>query len=152
MITETNSRPAHWKFDHIGIVVKSLTKAKDALTKVVGIVEWTAPIDDYVNGVQLMFGRDPSGLVYELLVPLGAESPVASALATRKNILNHTAYLVKNLAASAEYLRSVGCASADQAKPAIAFGGALIQFFVTPLNTVIEIIEAPEHRHIFMFD
>jgi methylmalonyl-CoA/ethylmalonyl-CoA epimerase len=33
------------------------------------------------------------------------------------------------------------------ARPAIAYGGRLIQFFVAPSRLMIELIEAPEHEH-----
>ena len=34
-------------------------------------------------------------------------------------------------------------------KPAIAYGGRRIQFFVTPMRFIVELIEAPYHRHEF---
>jgi methylmalonyl-CoA/ethylmalonyl-CoA epimerase len=138
------------RFDHIGVVVRTLDKGRLCLSQTLGIVHWTVPLVDTVNGVHLMFGRDPCGVVYELLAPLDPSSPVQAALQARKNLLNHTAYLVPDLAQAAQRMRAAGCAPTAEPKAAIAYGNRPIQFFVTPLNTIIELIEAPEHRHLFV--
>ncbi|WP_066807575.1 VOC family protein [Sphingomonas asaccharolytica] len=141
--------PSEWTFDHIGVVVKSLSKGQSHFTHTLGAEWWTDPLVDQVNGVALQFCRDQSGIVYELLSPMGADSPIASALAGRKNLLNHVAYRVSDLTASAAHLRAAGSMPTAEPKMAVAFGGALIQFFVTPINTIIELIEAPEFTHEF---
>lgn len=137
------------QFDHIGLVVKSLDKGRRAMHQVHGITEWAQAVSDTVNGVHILFGRDPSGIVYELLEPIDALSPVYGALKARKNLLNHVAYRVAHLATSALAMRATGCAPIGEPRPAIAFGNGCIQFFVSPLNTVIELIEAPSHTHVF---
>ena len=81
-----------------------------------------SPLEDPVNGVYLQFGRDPTGMVYELLTPLDATSPVQGALVARKNLLNHRAYRVPKLALAGERLRQAGCAPTVDPKPAIALG------------------------------
>lgn len=138
-----------WTFDHLGLVVKSLARGNAILSKTLGIADWTAPLTDPVNGVHLQFGRDPAGMVYELLQPIDDTSPVFAALASGKAILNHVAYLVDDLDAGAEHLRDQGSGAASDPKPAIAYGGARIQFFVTPLRFIIELIEAPRHTHLY---
>lgn len=138
-----------WRFDHIGVVVKSLGVARSTFESLLGIIEWTRPLEDPVNGVHILFGRDPTGLVHELLAPIDETSPVYRALKTRTNLLNHTAYLVPSLSDGAAHLRAARCFPAADPQPAIAYGGAPIQFFVTPLGTIIELIEAPEHQHHF---
>jgi methylmalonyl-CoA/ethylmalonyl-CoA epimerase len=137
------------KFDHIGLVAKTLARGRKTLEATVGIERWTSPIRDEVNGALIQFGLDASGVCYELLEPLGEDSPLKQALATRRAILNHVAYLVPDLPAAAERLREAGCAPAGEPKPAIAYGGRTIQFFVTPLWFVLELIEAPDHAHVF---
>jgi len=135
------------QFDHLGLVVKSLAKGRKTLAATLGIQEWTEQFDDAVNGVRLQFGRDPSGICYELLEPLDENSPVYPALTAGKAILNHVAYLVSDLAAAGSRLRAAGSAPTSEPKPAIAYGGKHIQFFVTPLRFVVELIEAPAHEH-----
>ncbi len=141
-----------WRFDHLGLVVKRLAKGRERMSGLLRIAEWTAPIEDAVNGVRLQFGRDPAGVVYELLEPLGQDSPVYEALRSGKAILNHVAYRVPDLAAGAAHLATAGAARVSEPKPAIAYGGRPIQFFVTPLRFIIELIEAPGHEHAFMRD
>lgn len=141
----------HWHFDHVGVVVKSLDKGCRHFVDALGVSEWTDPLEDPVNGVHLQFGRDASGTVYELLSPLDADSPVAAALAARKDLLNHVAYRVPDLAEAAASLREARCFPTADPKTAIAFGGALIQFFVTPIDTIVELIEAPDFAHDFKF-
>ena len=137
-------------FDHIGVVVKTLEKGRRSLHQTMGITEWTPDLKDHINGVHVTFGRDPSGVIYELLAPLDEHSPVQGALLGRKNLLNHVAYLVPNLGEAAARMRSSGCASTADPKPAIAYGGNMSQFFVTPLNIIVELIEALGHRHSFV--
>jgi methylmalonyl-CoA/ethylmalonyl-CoA epimerase len=141
--------PCGWKFDHLGMVVKKLDKAHAVLSETLGITNWTPPITDPVNGVHLQFGCDCSGMVYELLQPIDKSSPVFAALASGQGILNHVAYLVADLEAGAEHLLRSDSAPTGPPNAAIAYGGARIQFFVTPLNFIIELIEAPHHSHIY---
>ena len=138
-----------WRFDHLGVVVKRLSKGRERMSALLSITDWTAPIEDVVNGVRLQFGRDLAGVVFELLEPLGEDSPVYPALQSGKAILNHVAYRVPDLAAGAAHLTAAGAARVSEPKPAIAYGGRPIQFFVTPLRFVIELIEAPDHVHAF---
>lgn len=142
--------PSTWRFDHVGVVVKSLDAARARFAATLGVAEWTAPLEDPVNGVRLAFGRDPGGMVYELLEPIDEASPIHRALKSRTNLLNHSAYRVPSLAEAAEHLRASGCMPTGDSRPAIAFGGAPIQFFVSPDGILIELIEAPGHRHAFV--
>ncbi|MDB5579742.1 MAG: glyoxalase family protein [Bradyrhizobium sp.] len=139
-----------WRFDHVGVVVKSLAAGRIAFEALLDVTQWTDPLEDRVNGVHILFGRDPTGLVHELLAPIDEHSPVYRTLKTRTNLLNHTAYLVPSLHDGAAHMRAARCAPTSDPKPAIAYGGAQIQFFVTPLGTIIELIEAPDHQHHFM--
>jgi methylmalonyl-CoA/ethylmalonyl-CoA epimerase len=138
-----------WQFDHLGLVAKSLAKGRQGVGRAFGISHWTEEIEDPVNGVRLQFGRDRSGLVYELLEPLDKTSPVYPALMSGRAILNHVAYLVPSLASAAEILRSGGAGPTSQPKPAMAYGGARIQFFITSVRMTVELIEAPGHEHHF---
>lgn len=141
--------PNTWVFDHLGIVVKRLDKARERIAPLLAITEWTRRVEDPINGVRLQFGRDPAGVVYELLEPIDEASPVFAAMQSGKAILNHVAYRVPDLAAGAAHLQSSGAARAGDPKPAIAYGGRRIQFFVTPLRFIVELIEAPDHVHAF---
>jgi methylmalonyl-CoA/ethylmalonyl-CoA epimerase len=71
------------------------------------------------------------------------------AVATGRAILNHVAYRVTDLTSSGRQLRDNGYAPTGAPKPAIAYGGRNIQFFVSPLRFIVELIEAPDHQHAF---
>jgi methylmalonyl-CoA/ethylmalonyl-CoA epimerase len=137
------------KFDHIGVVVSNIANGRRALRNTVAVKEWTREVRDFENGVAIQFGRCQSGVIYELLEPLGEDSPVHVALRERRALLNHLAYLVPDLAIAAATLRSQGCVATGAPRPAIAYGGKSIQFFLTPLYFLMELIEAPDHEHAF---
>ncbi len=136
-------------FDHLGLVVESIGRGRVAMQEMLNICSWTEVFNDPINGVIIQFGRDSGGICYELLEPLDERSPVFAALSNRKHILNHLAYRVENLADGADHMVRSGCVPTSKAKPAIAYGGRKIQFFVTPLHFVVELIEAWEHQHGF---
>jgi methylmalonyl-CoA/ethylmalonyl-CoA epimerase len=137
-------------FDHLGLVVADLATGRTFLQQTLAISEWTPPTHDDGLKVSVQFGTDATrSLVYELIAPLGDDSPVATALRSNKNILNHVAYLTADLSASATQLRAAGCHPTGGPQPAVAYGGHLIQFFVSPLRFLIELIEKPGHQHPF---
>ncbi len=138
-----------WIFDHVGLVVKSLVVGRKSLHRIYPSIVWTQPLVDPVNGVEIQFGKDQAGVVHELLVPLDNDSPVATALREKRNLLNHIAYRVPDIEIAATHMKQARCAPAAPAKPALAYGGRLIQFFITPINTIIELIEAIDHVHLF---
>jgi methylmalonyl-CoA/ethylmalonyl-CoA epimerase len=134
-------------FDHLGVVVPHLTVGRSMLSEAIGIRRWTAEFEDPMNDVFVQFGLCPSGMCYETIAPRSPQSPVRSALKKRVNILNHVAYRVTNLADEAGRLQGQGFRPVGEPKPAIAYDGHLIQFFMNPAYFFIEMIEAPEHRH-----
>jgi len=138
------------KFDHMGVITATLAEGRREMIACLGIREWTQEFTDTVNQVHVQFGRDASGICYELLAPLHEQSPIANALRKRSNILNHVAYLVSDLAAEAERLQSAGAVPTGEPKPAIAYQNRRIQFFLTPLRFIVELIEAPEHQHVYV--
>jgi methylmalonyl-CoA/ethylmalonyl-CoA epimerase len=135
------------QFDHIGVIASSLEAGRAALNAALEIPSWTEEFADPVNEVYVQFGADSSGICYELIVPFGESSPVTKALSTGKNILSHVAYLVSDLAKERDRLHAAGAVATSLPKPAVAYGGNQIQFFVTPMRIMIELIEAPAHRH-----
>lgn len=132
-------------FDHIGIVTEDLKSGRSALASIFDIVGWSDEFRDPVNCVFVQFCRDSSGICYELIAPLGDHSPVSTALRTRRNILNHVAYLVPDLSAARDRLRDAGAIPTADPNPAVAYGGKQIQFFLTPMQFIVELIEASDH-------
>ena len=137
-------------FDHLGLIVPELATGRDFLSSTLGIEHWTSAVDDPGIQVSVQFGSSGSdGLVYELVAPFGESSPIANALKTGKHILNHVAYRTADLEKAAERLREQGCYPAGAPMPAVAYSGNLVQFFLTPLRFIIELIEKREHTHVF---
>ena len=141
-----------WQFDHLGIVVGSLEKGRRVLGTTFSIDRWTEAVDDPDNGVQVQFGLGNGGVNYELVVPLSQDSPVFDALKSRKNILNHVAYLVRDLRTAAARMKSAKAFPVTEPTPAVAYGGAPIQFFVTPVGLIVELIEAFDFEHDYRAD
>ena len=137
------------KFDHLGIVVPSLEEGRAHLFAALHVAEWSREFADPVNGVFVQFGRDPLAMCYELLAPLGDNSPVALALHKGEGILNHVAYRVEVLEPQVNRLRDLHFFSLGTPKPAIAYEGRNVQFLMSPLNFIVELIEHPEHEHVF---
>ncbi len=148
------------EFDHIGLIVADLAAGRAFLEAALGIACWTPVTHDPGIRVSVQFGSAQfasaqlgsaagSAVVYELIAPLGEDSPIAGALRQGKSILNHVAYLTPDLAESAARLRALSCFAAGEPQPAVAYHGRLIQFWVSPLRFIIELIEKPGHRHPF---
>lgn len=140
------------RFDHIGIVVSDLAHGRQVLQDALGLDRWTQSFTDPVNDVLVQFGTAAEGPCYELVAPLSPASPVRRALRTGSNITNHVAYLVGDLDAQAARLFDQAFAPVAEARPAVAYGNARIQFFMSPIFSLIELIEAPGHRHHYELD
>jgi methylmalonyl-CoA/ethylmalonyl-CoA epimerase len=135
------------QFDHIGVIAPTLEAGRAQLGAILEIPHWTEEFADPVNGVYAQFGLDTSGINYELIAPFGENSPIIKWVQTKRNILNHIAYLVQDLDKASAKISATGAVPTSAPKPAIAYGGNRIQFFVTPMRFIIELIEAPAHKH-----
>jgi methylmalonyl-CoA/ethylmalonyl-CoA epimerase len=138
------------KFDHIGVTASELETGRALLETSIGIAGWTEAFRDDINDVWVQFGHCESGICYELVAPLSDRSPVRAVLSKRINVLNHVAYLVNDLPAQGARLVASGWAEVGPARPAIAYGGRPIQFFVSPTRLMLELIEAPDHAHAYV--
>ena len=135
------------KFDHIGITTWDLASGRNLLERSIMVQRWTGEFRDEANDVHVQFGRCASGICYELVAPLSPASPITRVLSKKINVLNHIAYLVDDLAAHGARLEAEGFVPVSDARPAIAYGGRLIRFFVSQTRLMIELIEAPTHQH-----
>ena len=135
------------RFDHIGVTAAGLAEGRDLLGAAIGVQTWTEAFRDEINDVWVQFGHCGSGVCYELIAPLSERSPIRRVLSKKVNVLNHVAYLVDDIATHAVRLTGLGFAPVAAARPAIAYGGRPIQFFVSRSRLMIELIEAPDHQH-----
>ena len=130
--------------DHLGLAVPSLVQGRDCMSRMLPLHRWSEPTADPVLGVEIQFAWDGSGIAYELLAPLGEQSPVAAALREGRNALQHVAYRTSDFAAACEAFRQHGALPLGPARPACAFGNARVIFFLTPLRFICELIDASE--------
>lgn len=136
------------EFDHVGVVVPDLAIGRKQLLATLPIVASSPAFDDAGLGVSVQFHRDASGLVFELIAPFGDASPVRNTLGQAHRI-NQLAYRCADLEAAGAQLRRARAVPLGPAAPALAFGGARVQFFWSPLGHVIELIEATSARDDF---
>jgi methylmalonyl-CoA/ethylmalonyl-CoA epimerase len=140
---------AKLRFDHIGVVVKDIPVAIACFDATFGIRSLTDRFDDDGLRVSVQFLRDHSGVVYEMISPRGANSPVAKTLASNNNLLNQIAYRTPALKESDEAMRQAGHFALGPPAPALAFGGAKVQFFWCELGFVIELVEGFDTGPVF---
>ena len=138
------------RFDHLGVTASDLAAGRVLLEGSIGIAAWTEAFPDEINDVWVQFGHCCSGMCFELVAPLSDQSPVRGVLCKRVNVLHHVAYLVHDLQAQEARLVATGWVPVAPARPAIAYGGRRIQFFVSPTRMMLELIEAPDHAHAYV--
>jgi methylmalonyl-CoA/ethylmalonyl-CoA epimerase len=136
-------------FDHVGLLVGDLDAGADVLSNMLKIEGATPRFDDVLLTVSVRFFRDSSGLVYELIAPLGVTSVISGPLKKGSNIINQIAYRTDSILIEKIRLVERGFIALGDPKPALAFGGAHVQFFMSPLGFVVELIEAKNFRHQF---
>lgn len=146
---ENHSLSTDLVFDHIGIVVPDVEAGREELAGMLGPLLWTRCVDDARLGVSVRFGRDQSGIVYELIAPFGDSSPIGRTLESRANLLHQIAYRTKSLDYTVKRLRRQGAIPVSAAAPALAFDGARVQFLMVPLGFLIELIEGERVLHVF---
>ncbi len=128
-------------FDHVGLFVADLETGRNHLERLLKVTRVEREIDDSGLKVRIQFLVDRAGIRYELIAPFGEGNPVSGVLESGKAILNHLAYRVENIDKEARRMRDEGSLPLGPARPAIAFGGRRVMFFLTPLRFVVELIE-----------
>ncbi|HHQ4922781.1 TPA: VOC family protein [Aeromonas veronii] len=129
------------QFDHIGLVVPDLASGVAYCRDVLGLSRFSTAVEDPLQRVWVQFVHDEHGLCYELVAPAGEDSPVTQVIKTRRNVINHLAYRVQSLQEGATRLREQRHLPLGPSQPAVAFGGAHVQFFLSPLGHIVELIE-----------
>jgi methylmalonyl-CoA/ethylmalonyl-CoA epimerase len=141
---------ANLRFDHVGVVVREIETGRKFFADTLGIDRWTEVFVDPGLGVSVQFGLGASGPCYELISPLGENSPISAALRNGQRVLNHVAYRTADLEGEGQRLGNQGCSAAGPPHPAVAYGGRRVQFWMSPLRFLVELIEAPDHEHAFL--
>jgi methylmalonyl-CoA/ethylmalonyl-CoA epimerase len=129
------------KFDHIGIFCKNLEFGRKKLIEIFPIFNLSKEFHDPLLKVSVQFLYDVNNFCYELVAPNGQGNPVDLILKNKKNILNHIAYKIHDFDLTVEKYRNFGCLPLTPPQPAIAFNGARVIFFLTPVDIIVELIE-----------
>ena len=129
------------KLHHIGIVVPDLEQGKTTMRGLFPHLTWSRRFEDPLQQVAVHFAGEDNGLLYEIIAPTSETSPIQRALKSRRDVLNHLAYLSSDIAADGERLRSQGCMAIGEPKPGVVYDMAPIQFFLTPVGFLLELIE-----------
>jgi methylmalonyl-CoA/ethylmalonyl-CoA epimerase len=137
-------------FDHIGLLTGDVDAGLRDFAAVIGAYEATERFDDSGLTVSVRFLRDRQGVVYEFIAPLGENSVVSGALRKSASIINQIAYRTSSIAEDSARLKTKGHVLLGAPSPAVAFGGGHVQFLMSPMGFIIELIEAPSHSHCFM--
>lgn len=130
------------RFDHLGVFAKTLEQGRAVLQEILPIAVVSEPFHDPLLKVCVQFLSDASGIRYEIVAPNGEGNPVDAVLAEGRGILNHVAYRVTDFEDRIGRLREARCIPLGEPRPAVAFGGARVIFFLTPLRMIVELIEA----------
>lgn len=127
-------------FDHIGIFVSDIWKGYSDLMALVPIKTRSYPVEDKELKVRTLFALDAYGVKYELIEPLGEDSPVHEIIKSANNVLNHVGYVVSNLDVSIQMALDNGGIMVGPPREAKAFG-VRTAFILTKLGFVVEFIQ-----------
>jgi len=128
-------------FHHIGLFVSNLSLGVEQLATTLEIASVSEVISDENLLVLIQFVTDSSGVRYELVAPFGDGNPVEKVLRSKKNILNHIAYVSDEFDSDILELRQSGAIPLGAPKEARAFDGRRVVFFLTTLGFIFELVE-----------
>lgn len=129
-------RPA--RFHHVGVAVKDLGRAVEALRLLFPTVEASDVVQDPNQGVHIQF-LTLGDLRVELLQPAATPSPVDSIL--KRGIgLYHVCFEVNDIEERLTQWVGAGATLVSPPKPAIAFGNRRVAFFMSQ-GLMIELLE-----------
>lgn len=115
------------RLNHVAIVVPDLARASALYRDVLG-AEVSAPLDLPAHGVTTVFVTLANTKI-ELLVPLGANSPIASFLERHPDGgMHHLCYEVPDIIAARDKLRQEGARVLGNGEPTIGAHGKPVLF------------------------
>jgi methylmalonyl-CoA epimerase len=130
--------------DHVGVAVKNLDEAISVYRDVLGFqLEGVHVLTE--RKVRVAFLSTGGETNFELLEPIGSDSPVAKFLESRGEGIQHIAVRVKNIEAALAEFKRRGVTLVDD-KPRVGAEGAKIAF-IHPKSTkgvLLELVEKPQ--------
>ena len=128
------------KINHLGIVVKSIESSMAMYKESLGWKEINNLIYDPVQKVNILFMGDRHGSKFELLEPVGKESPISKML-DRRIGLYHICYEVRDIKLKIKELTKTGFFLISDPVEAVAFDNKMIAFLINSDNLIIELLE-----------
>jgi methylmalonyl-CoA/ethylmalonyl-CoA epimerase len=127
-------------FHHLGIIVDRIELSRKYFLDYLGMQIISEIIYDPIQKVNLLFIKNESDLVIELIEPANENSRLYNWL-KKGNSLHHMCYEVNNIHDEIKKLRDIGCLLFIEPVPAVAFNSRLICFLLTPEKIIIELLE-----------
>jgi methylmalonyl-CoA/ethylmalonyl-CoA epimerase len=126
------------KIHHFGYATKNI-EATERFLLGIGFSSVTELIDDHILGVSVKFYKiSGTDILLELVAAINSEeNPIISILEKRSG-LYHIAIQSENFSETA---KSLNLRPISERKPAKAFDGSFVQFFVSKDMSIIELIE-----------
>ena len=128
------------KINHLGIVVKSIESSVVMYKKSLGWKEISNLTYDPVQKVNILLMGDCHGSSFELLEPVGNNSPIGKML-DRRIGLYHICYEVGDIKLKIKELTKTGFFLISGPVEAIAFDNKMIAFLINSDNLIIELLE-----------
>lgn len=130
-------------FHHVGFVVTSIAPVIEGFCRALDGEGWSETWHDPVQKVRVAFIYPKvGGPSFELVEPAGQESPVEDFLASGGG-LHHVCYEVNDLDQTVRDARNRGLVMIRRPRPAVAFDGRSIAWFVSREKLLIEFLEGP---------
>jgi len=133
-----------FRFDHVGMLVHDIDRAKEALA-VLGYDAASELHPDPRQGIQIVFvwkTGSPEAPKLELVQPLRADSVVSNLLVKTGATPYHLCFRVASLSAARQELDARGFAVLGAPAPSPAFAGALFCFLYHRDLGLVELVEA----------
>ncbi|WP_396196742.1 VOC family protein [Flavobacterium sp.] len=128
------------KLHHYGFATKSIEKSLLAF-RMLGYEEVSDKIHDPIQGVDLMFLKNSSDHLIELVAPVNENNPVSKILSKSGSSLYHICYEVIDLESTITELKSKKFLVVLPPTQAIAFSNRRISFLYHAQLGLIEILE-----------
>jgi hypothetical protein len=126
-----------YEIHHFGYATKNIEET-EKLFQLIGFIAESELIHDEILGVSVKFYKaENSETRLEIVSPIdNANNPISSIL-TKRPGLYHIGFLSNDFSQTA---KTLNLKSISESRPAKAFGGSHVQFFVSKDLTIIELI------------
>ena len=126
--------------DHIGVVVKSITKSIAHWEHVFGYSQYTEVVENTRQKVKVVFLKKENSLPIKLVEPVGEDSPVFRFARTGGG-LHHLCFKCENVENELNNLKEMGLRVLAPPQPGEAFAGENIAFVFAKQGLNVELID-----------